>query len=74
VTETSAAASHDLKRRGLKLPPQALPWLPRPPHKMREEIAGLPAGRRRLSRQGLGGKDLPMKIEIVDANGATSAA
>jgi hypothetical protein len=46
VTGTSAAASHDLKRRGLKLPPQALPWLPRPQHKMREGIAGLPDDRR----------------------------
>jgi FkbH-like protein len=36
VTETSAAAKH-----GLRLLPQALPWLPRPSRKMREEIAGL---------------------------------
>jgi FkbH-like protein len=37
VTETSAAAKH-----GSRLPPQGLPWLPRPLRKMRDEIAGLP--------------------------------
>lgn len=36
MTETGAAARH-----ALRLPPQALPWLPRPQRRMREEIAGL---------------------------------